>query len=94
MTSTVIWIGKDDYQPNMWDMSFLATVQWPKMEAIDYIEPDMSENHLYLLESMQALVSRLLHNDRYNQHHLNLKHNKDNPEHNNQYHYRLCATYY
>ena len=36
---------------NVWDTTFLATVQWPRLEATDYIEPDISENHRYLLES-------------------------------------------
>ena len=32
----------------MWDATFLATIQWPPMESVDYIEPDVSENYKYL----------------------------------------------
>ena len=32
-------------RPNMWDTTFLATIQWPPMESMDYIEPDVSENY-------------------------------------------------
>ena len=35
-------------QPNMWETTFLATIQWPPMESMDYIEPDVSENYKYL----------------------------------------------
>ena len=37
-------------RPNMWDTTFLATIQWPPMESMDYIEPDVSENYKYLQE--------------------------------------------
>ena len=37
-------------RPNMWDTTFLATIQWPSMESMDYIEPDVSENYKYLQE--------------------------------------------
>ena len=37
-------------RPNMWDTTFLATIHWPPMESMDYIEPDVSENYKYLQE--------------------------------------------
>ena len=37
-------------RPNMWDTTFLPTVQWPPMESMDYIEPDVSEDYKYLQE--------------------------------------------
>ena len=37
-------------RPNMWDATFLATIHWPPMESMDYIEPDVSENYKYLQE--------------------------------------------
>ena len=37
-------------RPNMWDTTFLATIHWPPMESMDYIEPDVTENYKYLQE--------------------------------------------
>ena len=37
-------------KPNMWAATFLATVQWLRMQAADYTEPDISENYCHLLE--------------------------------------------
>ena len=34
----------------MWDTTFLATIQWPPVESMDYVEPDVSENYKYLQE--------------------------------------------
>ena len=34
----------------MWDTTLLATIHWPPMESMDYIEPDVSENYKYLQE--------------------------------------------
>ena len=46
-------------RPNMWDTTFLATIQWPPVESMDYIETDVSENYKYLQEHSASTREQL-----------------------------------
>ena len=62
----------------MWDTTFLATMQWPPMESMDYIEPDVSET----LQVLYKSTTQALENNLHNNHRSSNLHKSNNNNHN------------
>ena len=64
----------------MGDTTFLATIQWPPMESMDYIEPDVSENYKYAYRSTTQAQENNLHNSHNSSNQCKNNHNREHNE--------------